>query len=807
MNIEADRDEIARFVAALFQHADTDTFVSLRAFRDDADGAWGYEHWSTVRINGDGFGALVDAAFALASACAAAAEAVVFAPPIATFNKADKADAGSLANGLVITVEIDADPATAREKLEAVLGPPTIAMQSGGLWIDQATGELCPKQHVHWRLAQPTRTPIEHDFLREIRGRATALAGGDASAVPMVHPLRWAGSVHRKDKPRLARIVAYNPEVEITLAAALERLRAAAAAQPAADLSFSPHRPGNSGQADALDVAAALAVLANDDLDWEQWNTIGLACWRATGGSEAGYAALAAWSSKSAKFDARTTRARWDHFATSPPDRIGAGTLFHMAREAFPGWTRPSSQAKAAQQAEEFSAWERHHPLPDPDKINPRPSAGPPENDYDTATSWAAPAAEEPWPEMDAEAFYGLAGEVVDAIAPTTEADPVAILAHYLLEVGNAIGRRPYYQHEHTRHYPNLFSVLLGRTGKSRKGTSANRISQVMALTDPEWTNNCVKSGLSSGEGIIAQIHDEIRGREKIRRNKQIEYVEVVKDPGIADKRLMILETEFAGALGAMKRDGNILSRVLRDAYDGRVLATLTKNNPMKATGGHISVIAHVTINEYRNLVDQTSLSNGFCNRFLHILVKRAQELPFGSELDERTAQRFAHATREAVDMARAWSRVDFTDEAKEQWVAGYHDLSAEKPGLFGDIVARGEAHTVRLALTYALLNRRCEIFPEHLRAALAFWRYSEASAKYIFRDYLGDPLADAILEALRQAGPDGMSRWDIYNFFGRNRSSERIGQALTLLLKHGKARMTRRSGTSGRPAEIWKAV
>src|SRR4029077_4900621 len=156
--------------------------------------------WSTVRINGDGFGALVDAAFALASACAAAAEAVVFAPPIATFNKADKADAGSLANGPCFPVEIDADPATAREKLEAVLGPPTIAMQSGGLWIDQATGEPCPKQHVHWRMEQRTRTPIEHDFLREIRGRATALAGGDASAVPMVHPLRWAGSVHRKDK-------------------------------------------------------------------------------------------------------------------------------------------------------------------------------------------------------------------------------------------------------------------------------------------------------------------------------------------------------------------------------------------------------------------------------------------------------------------------------------------------------------------------------------------------------------------------------------------------------------------------------
>ena len=70
---------------------------------------------------------------------------------------------------------------------------------------------------------------------------ATAIAGGDASAVPMVHPLRWAGSVHRKHKPRLACIVAYNPEVEITLADALERLRGAAgASQQAAGPSSQP---------------------------------------------------------------------------------------------------------------------------------------------------------------------------------------------------------------------------------------------------------------------------------------------------------------------------------------------------------------------------------------------------------------------------------------------------------------------------------------------------------------------------------------------------------------------------------------
>ena len=46
---------------------------------------------------------------------------------------------------------------------------------------------------------------------------------------------------------------------------------------------------------------------------------------------------------------------------------------------------------------------------------------------------------EPPWPEMAAEAFHGIAGDVVDAIAPHTEADRVALLLHYLVMAGNVM--------------------------------------------------------------------------------------------------------------------------------------------------------------------------------------------------------------------------------------------------------------------------------------------------------------------------------------------------------------------------------
>src|SRR5262249_11903434 len=44
-----------------------------------------------------------------------------------------------------------------------------------------------------------------------------------------------------------------------------------------------------------------------------------------------------------------------------------------------------------------------------------------------------------PWPKLDGEAMHGLAGEIVRAIEPETESDPVAVLGQMLVAFGNAV--------------------------------------------------------------------------------------------------------------------------------------------------------------------------------------------------------------------------------------------------------------------------------------------------------------------------------------------------------------------------------
>jgi DNA replicative helicase MCM subunit Mcm2 (Cdc46/Mcm family) len=254
-----------------------------------------------------------------------------------------------------------------------------------------------------------------------------------------------------------------------------------------------------------------------------------------------------------------------------------------------------------------------------------------------------------------------------------------------------------------------------------------------------------------------------------------------------------------------MERSGNTLSPVIRNAWDGLPLQTLTRNSPLKATGAHISIIGHITQDELRARLKRTDMANGFANRFLFCLVKRSRLLPYGGHVDAAALARLEEQFKQAVEFAKGVGRVHMTDAAAKVWAEVYAELSADRPGLLGAVTARAEAQVIRLSLIFALLDSKDQIDTVHLEAAIAVWGYCDQSANLIFGDSLGDPVADDILAALRRSAA-GMTRTDISNLFGRNRTSEQIAGALALLLKLGRARYEDRQ-TAGRPIETWFAT
>jgi hypothetical protein len=88
-------------------------------------------------------------------------------------------------------------------------------------------------------------------------------------------------------------------------------------------------------------------------------------------------------------------------------------------------------------------------------------------------------------------------------------------------------------------------------------------------------------------------------------------------------------------------------------------------------------------------------------------------------------------------------------------WSLLYGSMGDDEPrGMLGAAVARAEPQILRLSLTYALADGADEINEHHLGAAWAMWRYCRASAEWIFGNSTGDPIADRLFAAVRDAGP-----------------------------------------------------
>jgi hypothetical protein len=408
------------------------------------------------------------------------------------------------------------------------------------------------------------------------------------------------------------------------------------------------------------------------------------------------------------------------------------------------------------------------------------------------------------WPRLDPAALHGLPGRLVAAIDPYTEADPVATLAHLLAGVGNLIGPGPHARVQHDRHPGRLNVALVGRTGKGRKGTAWSTPRHLLAQVDPAWAARGVRTGLSSGEGLVYHVRDARSEPQPVRERGRVVGHEVVQvDAGEPDKRVLIIEPEFAVTLKVIAREGNILSGLIRQAWDSGELGTLTRHCPLRATGAHVSVIGHITEEELRRYLTETERANGFANRFLWLAVRRSKLLPQGAPLPEAVLAGFVPELQAVVAQARTLGAIARDAAAEALWAEVYPTLSAEEPGLVGAILNRGEAQVLRLSTLYALLDGAPAIGVPHLRAALALWDYAAASARRIFGPRLGVPLADVILEALRTQGP--LSATAISALFARHRSAEEIHHALQLLDRLGRARAETRA-TGGRPLTTWTA-
>jgi hypothetical protein len=335
-------------------------------------------------------------------------------------------------------------------------------------------------------------------------------------------------------------------------------------------------------------------------------------------------------------------------------------------------------------------------------------------------------------PVPDLACLYGLIGEIAQAGSAHTEANPFAIALNALAYVGCCLGRGPYLSIGNTRHHARLFTLHVGRSGRGRKGDAVSLIHLIdreLRALSPTLAPQVHRGGLSSREGLAFLMHDGfLEGKREV-------------EP-ILDKRLWVLESEFANVLHQVKRDGNTLSAALRDCWDGVTIKPATKANRIAATDPHVSLSAAVTPQELLSLLDGRELSNGFANRFLTIYSERTRLEPFPRETPRSEVARLAGRLAEVLTFAQAdrWAEKDRTAISLARPAArAYAELYRGElahdgygPRVTG-LLERRAPMLLRLAAIFALTDHSAVIERPHIDAALAWVRYWVDSVRYIF--------------------------------------------------------------------------
>ncbi len=393
------------------------------------------------------------------------------------------------------------------------------------------------------------------------------------------------------------------------------------------------------------------------------------------------------------------------------------------------------------------------------------------------------------WPTSIQFNEFGNAGRIAILCSQGTEIDPHAILFSLLEVAGAVIGPNIHLFVGETRHYCRLFSVLVGASSRGRKGSSVGPILSVFNDLREDFQAIRSSGPLSSGEGLLWRIRDA---------SEEVDKEGMPIASGVDDKRLLILDGEFAAALRAMKRESNTLSAVLRSAWDDGNIAPLTKTRPVKVTDGHICFVSHITQAELSACLSETDALNGFANRILWICTRRQGSVPFPERLSKESRQEITAILERTLKVAERAREMALTPEAREIFTKSYPILTQERPGLYGAATSRAEAQTMRMAMILSLIDGSPSIRQEDMIRSLHCWRYAEESARFIFGDREPDQRANKILKYLRDG--EKTTTQIINNLFSKN------GTGIAAVLEHLQAvgKITSRKKQTGKKPVTW---
>lgn len=415
-------------------------------------------------------------------------------------------------------------------------------------------------------------------------------------------------------------------------------------------------------------------------------------------------------------------------------------------------------------------------------------------------------------PQSDDSLFPGVLGEVVRLCTDKSEAVPIAVAAHALAWFSALVGPTRFLQIGDERRRLNDFYLLIGPSasgkGVSEYGPKAifKRVEERMQeYFSDAWQKGQTEGiaeypkldvhdgGLSSGEGLAAAKADSLKPSEKGESPIQV-----------PDKRFLIIESEFGNVLNMAERQGNTLSHVLRNGFDGKTIRPLTKRDRVCCTDPYFVLVGNITPGELSGHRKGSIMSvNGMLNRTLMLWTQSTECHAFPAPLREGDASRLADCIAGHVIKARQFSwethwrkqaaitrPVTMADDALQLWEAVYPRLvNMPDSELVQTLCRRHRLHVLIIASLMALINGRDQITGDDLNAALGWSNYSRKTVVHAYGYFLEQQMScyhrqvgEGILRAVaNQGGHCPMS--DVYQWFNNRIKQEAMRQGLDFCL------------------------
>lgn len=342
------------------------------------------------------------------------------------------------------------------------------------------------------------------------------------------------------------------------------------------------------------------------------------------------------------------------------------------------------------------------------------------------------------YPEPPEAAFYGWFKRYVDLMHPTTEASRGFHLVCALTVAGSVVGRRVAAWYNSERLYPNQYSLLVGPTGSSRKGTSMKRAYRL-----PEYRGRSLRNAHPKPFERVSNVGS---GASVVKTLKEF------------PNTLLTLE-EATTLFSNMRRQGGdeLIDRMIEAWDTPATLQDNVKNNPNTATDFFLSMLAGTQPGRLEDSLGANEIDSGLANRLGIFFGVRRELVAIAPDVDEIASAALYTDLYHSVHSYPEGGTLRMDDEAAAVWETWYRAYSEEQCS--EDELSMRIRHpdmAQKWALLFAITDRAESIQLPHLTAAFAILDWMWAGIKRRLPSWGGTQdrkIEEMIFQKLREHG------------------------------------------------------